>query len=148
MRSLLALLMLLGACGMDESYSVDGVPVVLERGAGPEKEQMTFAAHLFRSAAETYWSLTSEEEMTTWRSIGQIRWTSSPVADGADYDAQLNVLSANWRGCVLAVPFYQALQFVYADEVSTEDLEWARELERDSDDAVCLPSESRFRAPW
>lgn len=148
MRSLLALLMLLGACGMDETYQVDGVPVVLERGAGPEKEQMTFAAHLFRSAAETRWSLTSEEERTVWRSIGQIRWTAGPVADGADYDRQLSVLSANWRGCVLAVPFYQALTFVYQDEVDQETLEWARELEHESDDAVCLPSESRFRAPW
>ena len=149
MKKLFAVaLMLLGACGMDKSYSIDGVPVLLEGGKGPTQEAMTYAAHLFRQGAQDYWDLTEEAEQVTWRSISQIRWTRGPVRDGADYDAELNVLSANWKGCVLSVPFYQALVFVYTDEVSSDDLEWAHDLERDSFDAVCLPDKPRFQLPW
>lgn len=140
MRALsVMVLLMLGACGGDKSYTIDGVPVVLERGVGPEQEALTFATHLYRQGAEDQFQLTLDEELVVWRSIGQIRWTSAPVKDGANYDADLNVLSANWRGCVLSVPFYQALVFVYADDELERHLEWAHELEKSSRDALCLP---------
>ena len=144
----MAVLLLLASCGADETYTIDGVPVILERGAGPERPHLTFATHLYRQEAKEYWELTPEQERLTWRSIGEIRWTDGPVAHGADYDRSLGVLSANWKGCALAVPLYQALQFAYAEEVTDDDLTWAKDLERASTGAVCVPEDPLLRTPW
>lgn len=150
MRTLAVLMLLVvGACGGDKVYTIDGVEVVLERGVGPEQENLTFATHLYRQAAEEHWQLTTADERVVWRSIGQIRWTNGPVKDGADFDRELSVLSANWRGCVLSVPFYQALVFAYTDEQPLEPhLEWARELEADSRNAICVPEAPSILPKW
>jgi hypothetical protein len=129
----------------DKAYTIDGVPVTLERSQGPSHGDMTLATQLYRQEAAERWELLPEDETSTWRGLREIRWTINQVLDDADYDAETGVLSAIWYGCVLHVPFYQALTFHYAGEgLTDEDLVWAKELEVELKPVVCIEDDTSW----
>lgn len=149
-RLIVVLSMVLGACSMpDSSYTLDGVPVVLEHSKGPPQHHLAHAMDLYRRAAEEHWALSDDEERAVWRGLTEIRWTDDQVPHDADYDAYSATLRATWYGCALAVPLYQAISFHYAGEgLTSEDLEWAKGLEDTEQDAVCIESDSSMQLPW
>lgn len=149
-RLIAASLLFLGNCAMpDSSYVLDGVPVVLEQNRGPDQNHLAFVTHLYRKAAEAHWDLTPEGEQAVWRGLREIRWTTGRVPDNADYDAETATLYVVWTGCVLGVPYYQALTFHYAGEgLTNADLEWAHALEKENRDVVCYDENKSWDLPW
>jgi len=138
-------LLALVGCGMgNQSYTIDGVPVVLEDGTGanPVKEHLTLAVQLFRRDARDHWELDDADDASIWRSLREIRWTQEAVIDGARYDESLRNVEANWKGCALEVPLYPALGAHYVWELtnaapSEAELDWAAEVQLEAGPVVC-----------
>lgn len=125
----------LTCCGDDEDettrYLVDGVPIVLEEGVGPEEPEMVLAAELYRREAETFWMLETDAEQALWRSIRAIRWTAEVVPAGNDY--RNTELRLQWNGCAVDGELYPLLARHYrGEDVTDDDLAWARELAQQS----------------
>jgi len=118
------LISLFCGCGMaDRGYVLDGVSVVLESNNGPKIEHLSQAVYVYRNAAVEHWNIPTRQERVAWRGLREIRWTDRVVVDRADYDPQTAIVSANWLGCALDVPFFEALTEHYAgDGLTDEDL--------------------------
>jgi hypothetical protein len=156
MKKLIVLLCVLGGCALpDKTYTLDGVPVVLENRIGPRQAQMTLAVELFRRAAEEYFGISSYEETQTWRSLQEVRWTKHPVLDHAHYDQDVSIVYANWLGCALNVPLYAALMRHYVltmeyplteeGELTDEDMAWTDWLHDRNAPIVCT---GEWTFPW
>lgn len=150
MRRPIACFVFLAACGMaDRGYTLDGVPVVLEKNKGPKVEHLSHAAQTYRDAARERWELTTKQDRVAWRGLREIRWTDRTVVDRASYDPQTAIISANWIECALDVPFFEALTEHYAGEgLTDEDLAWAEELREESSGAVCIGDVGNGLLPW
>jgi hypothetical protein len=145
MWKMLAISLLLSGCGLmpDKTYVLDGVPVTLKNGQGPEMDHLWLAVQLYRREARVEWAMTGNEELQFWRSLRQIVWTSDMVLNRAHYDAGTQILYANWLGCALDVPFYQALTNHYwADETPETAVVWADEQTDANMSVVCNGSDS------
>ena len=156
MKMLSVLVMLataLGACMADDkTYVIDGVPVVLEYGEGPEREHMALAVGLYREAATEHWAI--DGDLQVWRAIREIRWTAGAVDGQALYHYGDSIVYANWYNCALDVPLYSALAEHYAVMLgdNEDDSEWAEDLQDEHEYQVCSSVERkrqlRFNLPW
>lgn len=145
MKKLLVLLCVLGGCALpDKTYTIDGVPVVLENRIGPKRDQMVLTVELFRREVEDRWVFTTDEQ-SVWQSLQEIRWVKHPVLDHAHYDQEVSVVYANWFGCALNVPFYAALLYHYVGEPTEEDLAWADALHDRNAPVICTGG---WEFPW
>lgn len=146
MKVLLVLVSLfwLRACAVpDTSYVLDGVPVVLERSVGPDQSNLALAVQLYREEARDRWMMSADEETQVWRSLREIRWTRRSVPSRAKYYIDTSSVQANWTGCVLDTPFYQALTTHYAERDLTEEEQmWAEDLEMKYGRVVCITAPS------
>lgn len=148
---LLALSALAGCIQDTEAYVLDGVPIVLEYGEGPEREHMALAASLFREGATDYWGL--EDDVTVWRSLREIRWTAASLEEKVLYRADQNVLYVNWYDCALDVPLYIGFAEHYGIMLGTfenpADREWAEALQNEHQYEVCdSDGPRRLGFPW
>lgn len=140
----LALALLLGGCGLmpDRTYVLDGVPVTLKNGQGPEMNHLSLAVELYRRDGRARWDVTDEDELQIWRSLRRIVWTHDTVLNRANYDPDVQILYANWLGCALDVPFYRALTDHYWGGEPTEEAEaWVDEVRHDNLSVVCNGSD-------
>lgn len=150
--TMLGAMALVGCVKETEAYILDGVPVVLEYGEGPEREHMALAVGLFREGARDHWSM--DDELTVWRSLREIRWVTGAVEGQALYKYGESTVYANWYACALDVPLYRALADHYGALHSTaEDADdaWADELQERHEHEVCSSNESGkrvIRLPW
>lgn len=147
MRRLIALLCLLSGCGLmpDRSYVLDGVPVTLKNGQGPDVDHLALAVQLYRREARDHWSMTSAQELQVWRSLRRLVWTGDTVLNRANYRADVQIVYANWLGCALDVPFYVALTDHYWDgDPSDEAIVWAEDVHDDNVSVVCNGDEGWF----
>lgn len=147
MKRLIALLCLLSGCGLmpDRTYVLDGVPVTLKNGQGPDMDHLALAVQLYRREGRVRWDITEDEELQLWRSLRQIVWTNDTVLNRANYDAGVQILYANWLGCALDVPFYPALTDHYwGGEASDEAVAWAEDVQHDNVSVVCNGDDGWF----
>jgi hypothetical protein len=149
----------LAACGQSETtYVIDGVPVVLELGEGPEQEHLQLAVGLYRQAAVEHWELEDGDRLV-WRTLTAIRYRTGAVEGQALYHYGEATVYSNWYTCALDVPLYRAFARHYALEV--EGLEaveadetahdaWAEELRDEHKPAVCTGGSPRrvINLPW
>lgn len=149
MKKLFVLLCMLAGCAIpDQVYTIDGVPVVLEGSKGPTHQHLSVAANLYRKEVREALDLDEEVELVTWRSMREIRWTNDSVLNRAHFDQDTSSLAANWVGiCALDVPLYAALTYLYLDEPTEEDLQWAVDLQREMTPLVCTGSNGGV-LPW
>jgi hypothetical protein len=143
MRRLIAVValgLMTAACGGDKTYTVDGVPVVLEQGIGPDRDHMAMTVELYRQAAIRYFGGDPAEEPAVWRALAEIRYTQAAVEGGAYLDSDGTVWS-NWFSCTLDVPLYRAFAEHYGIAMGSDDLDadrlWAAATRAELRDAVC-----------
>lgn len=150
--TMLGAMALVGCVRETKTYTLDGVPVVLEYGEGPEREHMALAVGLFREGARNHWSM--DDELTVWRSLREIRWMVNAVEGQALYRYDEGTVYANWYACALDVPLYQALADHYGSVQTTDedaDDAWADALQEQHEYEVCSSSESGKHViflPW
>lgn len=150
----LVLSLTIASCGFggDESYTIDGVPVLLEQGIGPERQHLAMAVALYRQAARRFYSLESVDEDATWRGIAGIRYTQRAVEHGATYDPDDGMVWSNWYACALDVPLYTAFVGHYSAALGSEtlelDLKWADASRWELRGAVCDAAKPEHVIQW
>ena len=158
---LLAALGLVAACGQSEkTYVIDGVPVVLELGEGPEQAHLSLAVGLYRQAAVEHWQLEDGDRLV-WRALTAIEYRTGAVEGQALYSYAEAIVYSNWYACALDVPLYAALARHYAFEVEGAEAvdadeaahdEWAAELQTEHEPTVCTGTGDTprhiLRLPW
>jgi len=143
------LCMVIGGCGLpNQTYSLDGVHVVLEGSHGPSMEHLSETTNIYRDAVQEYLTLEDDVELSVWRSLREFVWTNRPVPDYAQYDRDSGVLTANWMGgCALHVPLYVALTHHYIEAPTEGDLMWADLIQDAAAPSIC-DGTNAYWTPW
>lgn len=136
---------LLIACPDDpdhERYEIDGLPVVLVDGVGPEQTDMQLAVEVFRREVQSEFAISRDTEASAWGQLTEVRWTGDDVPDGGTYNTDTAKIRLQWQGCVLEGPLYLRLieHYLYSTTGSTNHLgfrEWAEDLRAETALILC-----------
>lgn len=157
MRCVLATAILLIACPDPDSnltrYKIDGLPVVIEAGAGPDEDEMRLALEVFRREVQSEFVLSRRVEATAWQELVEIRWVEGLVFDGGTYDIETQTIRLQWFGCVVEGPLYQRLMehYLYALTEQTDHLgiqEWVENLRWRTAMVLCVEAKAGMRVLW
>ena len=144
MRSVIFLLLGCAvACSPDdETYKLDGVPVVLVEGVGPDKLEMTLAVETYRTRGAIQFDMSPAEEIDVWHKLSEIRWTEGTVPGGGVYNPDTGKIKLRWYECAVTGELYPTLTEHYSFVATgmTEHLgsrDWAKQLAAEVAPIVC-----------